>query len=297
MRARQIEVFSAVMRAGTITAAARLLNISQPALSQILLHTEDELGFALFERTRGRLTPTQEALALFPDVEHLVVGLENLRRRANDLRLGRLGYVCVAASAPLALTIIPEAFRLFRAAHAEVPMRSLMTPIQEALNLLRRDEAAIGVALDDLFPPDIVVEALGRIPFLCLLPKAHPLTEKDQVELTDLMDQKLIRYRTGTRQADELEKVARARNLVLPFDIEIDVSLSAAGFVRAGLGIAIVDALLPWKSFDGLDTRPLRQSPTMPLTMITLQGRPMSIAEEAMGNAIRQSVAGFLVRV
>ncbi len=50
MRARQLEVFIAVMRAGTVTAAARTLNISQPALSQILLHTEDELGFTLFER-------------------------------------------------------------------------------------------------------------------------------------------------------------------------------------------------------------------------------------------------------
>ena len=47
MRARQLEVFIAVMRAGTVTAAARMLNISQPALSQILLHTEDELGFEL----------------------------------------------------------------------------------------------------------------------------------------------------------------------------------------------------------------------------------------------------------
>ena len=54
MRARQLEVFIAVMRAGTVTAAARMLNISQPALSQILLHTEDELGFTLFERVKGR---------------------------------------------------------------------------------------------------------------------------------------------------------------------------------------------------------------------------------------------------
>ena len=44
MRARQIEVFRMVMRQGTLTSAAEALNVSQPALSQILLHTEDELG-------------------------------------------------------------------------------------------------------------------------------------------------------------------------------------------------------------------------------------------------------------
>ena len=62
MRARQLEVFTAVMRVGTVTGAAQSLNISQPALSQILLHCEDELGFKLFDREKGRLRPTAEAL-------------------------------------------------------------------------------------------------------------------------------------------------------------------------------------------------------------------------------------------
>jgi len=294
MRARQIEVFSAVMRAGTVTAAARLLNISQPALSQILLHTEDELGFALFERTRGRLTPTQEARALFPEVEQLVLGLDNLRRRATDLRLGRLGYVRVAASAPLALTIIPQAFRIFRDVHTEVPLRSLMTPMQSAIELLRRDEIAIGLAFDDHLPPDITVEVLGPITFLCLLPIGHPLAEKTEISFADLSGERLIRYRSGTRPGDEIEKAARAQKIDLPFDIEIDVSLSAAGFVLAGLGVAIVDALLPWTSFQGLETRALQHSPTLPLTLMTLHGRPLSIAEDAMCAAIRQAARPFI---
>ena len=67
MRARQLEVFTAMMKAGTVTAAAQMLNISQPALSQILIHTEDNLGFLLFNREKGRLFPTPEALELYPD--------------------------------------------------------------------------------------------------------------------------------------------------------------------------------------------------------------------------------------
>ena len=82
MRARQIEVFRMVMRCGTLTSAAEALNVSQPALSQILLHTEDELGFKLFQRVKGRLIPTPEAEDLYPEVERLFGDLEALRGRA-----------------------------------------------------------------------------------------------------------------------------------------------------------------------------------------------------------------------
>lgn len=66
MRLRHIEVFNAVMQTGSVSAAARLINITQPAVSRTLQHAELQLGFALFQRARGRLTPTNEALALFP---------------------------------------------------------------------------------------------------------------------------------------------------------------------------------------------------------------------------------------
>lgn len=66
MRLKHIEVFHAVMQTGSVSAAARLLHVTQPAVSRTLQHAELQLGFPLFERVRGRLTPTNEAAALFP---------------------------------------------------------------------------------------------------------------------------------------------------------------------------------------------------------------------------------------
>ena len=58
MRLKHIEVFHAVMQTGSVSAAARLLHVTQPAVSRTLQHAELQLGFPLFERVRGRLTPT-----------------------------------------------------------------------------------------------------------------------------------------------------------------------------------------------------------------------------------------------
>ena len=57
MRLRHIEVFNAVMLTGSVSAAARLINVTQPAVSRILAHAELQLGFALFHRLKGRLVP------------------------------------------------------------------------------------------------------------------------------------------------------------------------------------------------------------------------------------------------
>ncbi|UDL90400.1 LysR family transcriptional regulator [Mesorhizobium sp. PAMC28654] len=294
MRARQLEVFIAVMRAGTVTAAARTLNISQPALSQILLHAEDELGFTLFERVKGRLRPTPEALEIFPDAERLSAGLEGLRRKTTDLRLGRAGLVRVAASPPPAMAILPRAFTKFRAQHPNIMLRAHSAPIAAIVDMLRAGDASLGVAMDNRLPPDIEAEVIGSVGFACLLPTGHALARKTELTLADLVGEELISYRGNTRPADELAHAARAQGVTLSPSLEIDVSISAVGFVQAGLGIALVDALLPWYKFAGLAVRPLTAGPEFPIALLTSRTRSLSLADEMMRDEIRAACAAAL---
>lgn len=287
MRARQLEVFTAVMRAGSVTAAARLLNISQPALSQILIHTEDELGFALFDREKGRLRPTPEALELFPEAERLFAGLEGLRRKTADLRLGRSGLVRIGASAPPAMSLLPRALAAFRARHPEIVLRSHVAPIASLIALLRAGDVALALALDDDVPPDIAAERLGQTTFCCLLPQHHALAAAASISFAELQAETVISYRAATRPWAELDRAARAEGAQFLPQLEIDVSITAVGFVQAGLGIAVVDALLPWTQFQGIEVRALTAAPQVPLSLMTVKDRPLSRAEEAMRNHIR----------
>ena len=68
MRLRHIEVFHAVYSAGSITGAAKLLNVSQPSVSKVLAHAEQQLGFQLFNRVKGKIIPTKEAERLIDHV-------------------------------------------------------------------------------------------------------------------------------------------------------------------------------------------------------------------------------------
>lgn len=287
MRARQLEVFTAVMRAGTVTEAARMLNISQPALSQILRHTEDALGFALFDREKGRLKPTPEAHELYPEAERLFGELEGLRRKTADLKQGRAGLVRVGCSTPPAMSLLPRVMSAFRARHPDIALRCNVAPVQSLRTMLREGDTAMALALTDRMPDEIAVEVLGCTGFCCLLPIGHPLVAQEIIDLTHLRDEFLISYRAATRPHEELDKAARRLGLRFAPSMEIDTSISAVGFVQAGLGIAVVDSLLPWEQFDQIVIRPLAGAPSLPLSLLTLRGKSLSRAEELMRGQIR----------
>src|SRR4051812_21627111 len=95
---RQIEVFRAVMVTGSISGGARLLRVSQPAVSRLLAYTEDRLGARLFERVRGRLHPAPEARRLFQGVDEVYRSVQRVNDLAQDLLRPSAGYVSVVSS-------------------------------------------------------------------------------------------------------------------------------------------------------------------------------------------------------
>jgi len=120
MRLRQIEGFRAVMMTGSVSEAARLLHVSQPVVSRVLQHAEAGLGFALFERKRGRLLPTPEAQALFSQVQRAWDEIARIDALSANLRHGASGLLRVAATPSLATSVLPAALAAMRAAQPGV---------------------------------------------------------------------------------------------------------------------------------------------------------------------------------
>lgn len=76
MRLRHIEIFQAIRQTGSISGAAQLLHVSQPAVTKVLQHAEQQLGFPLFLRVKGKLQATPEALELEHEVDKVSESLQ-----------------------------------------------------------------------------------------------------------------------------------------------------------------------------------------------------------------------------
>lgn len=121
MRLRHIEVFNAVMVTGSVSGAARLVSVTQPAVSRTLQHAEIQLGLALLQRVKNRLVPTNEASTHYPSVEQLFANLDEVRRLAPTLKVGRHSKeVRVVSILTLGHEVLPRAMKLFSARFPDV---------------------------------------------------------------------------------------------------------------------------------------------------------------------------------
>ena len=162
MRLRHIEVFNAIMLTGSVSAAARLINITQPAVSRTLQHAELQLGFPLFQRAKGRLTPTTEALTLYPHIERLFAQLDEVQRLASNLRTaGDTGELRILSVLALSYDILPRALKAFREKHPgyAITVESLHSP--QIMSALLLQEADVGFAFSPAVHPSLTQETLA----------------------------------------------------------------------------------------------------------------------------------------
>jgi len=139
VRLRQIEIFHAVYANGSISSAARALNVSQPAVSKVLRHTESQLGIRLFDLVRGRLVPTDEAHALFREVDEVFHRVTSLQQTANNLRNSGAGHLRIGIVPSLGLEVLPQVIAIF--ARAIPKSRSISKPSTTATCCVRSTSA------------------------------------------------------------------------------------------------------------------------------------------------------------
>ena len=243
MNTRQLELFQAILRDGSLTAASASLGISQPAASKLLLHLEDSLGYALFRRQAGRLIATPEALLLAEDAAHLLRQLDALRERARQVGQRQLGLLRIGAALPVVWSLIGPALAAFRRDHPTVSVHLNSLPARELAEALRIGDIDIGLTLSPLLAPTLRVQSLAQIEIVAFLPDTHPLARRDALSPGDLADQPLISYPSQAAVGAELDAAFRDHGLQRRVDVQVASSVVALPLVASGLGVALVDGL------------------------------------------------------
>lgn len=236
----QIEAFRAVMVAGSVVGAARLMNVTQPGVSRTIGLMELRIGYKLFERRGRRVVPTAEAEALYREVEQLYGSIERISQVAQDIRFQRAGALRIATLPALAQWLVPRGIARFLSSRPNVSVFVQSLPSRQIAEMVSTRQFDVGLVELPLSHPAIDIEPLEPVPSMAVMPASHHLASKSCISLKDLDGERMIllskhsfiRYQID----DAFYKLGVAPNVVL----ETPSSSIACALVAAGAGIALV---------------------------------------------------------
>ncbi|WP_085723893.1 LysR family transcriptional regulator [Pseudomonas sp. R37(2017)] len=268
MRLRHIEIFQAIRQTGSISAAAQLLHVSQPAVSKVLQHAEQQLGFPLFLRVRGKLQATPEALELEREVDKVTESLQGVRRLAQSLRREPGHSVRIGAIPALALSLLPPAISEWTQRYPDIACELSSAHSRELMqNLLMREvDVALTLQLPD--HPGLKARPLARGILVALAPAGYWAAETlgQPLPLIELAGAPLIGLSSADPLAARLDSYLEAVEPPPRVRIAVQTYSLARAMVESGAGLAVIDPFTALGASPAATaTRPL--APTLPITL------------------------------
>ena len=245
---RQLEMFAAVVRAGSFSAAARELNCSQPAISQQMRALERHVGGPLFLRVGRGLRLTEAGRILAERGGAVLDELAVTHQQVRAVAALDFGTVRICAFPSANTSIVPGAAAALSTERPRLRLELIEREPPDSFALLRHAECelVIGFSYGDEDEEEATAGML-RVPLLedrlaLLLPVGHPLADRDRVDLAEMAGERWIGG--CPRCSGAFVRACERAGFTPDVVCATDDNLAIQSLVSAGLGVALVPMLV-----------------------------------------------------
>ena len=290
---RQIEAFRGVMVTGTVTQAARMLTVSQPAVSRMISYLEYEIGFKLFGRANRQLIPTDEGRAFYDEVERSFIGLGHITKAANAIRDYRRGHIRLITIPSLASTLMVELVARFVGEYPEIAVSVEVQPSQRVFEWIVSQECDIGLSTLPVENTAIATQSVVYGEAVCILPVGHKLTAKKRIRPKDLDGEPFITFKADSIFRQMVDEVFLKEQVHRDMQIEARTTEMICGLVSAGLGVSVIGPTFPRHIHNpGIAVRPFNPSISIELALLYSAQKPLSLVGERFIGIVHEHIAG-----
>jgi DNA-binding transcriptional LysR family regulator len=243
MDLRQIRSFLSIAETLHFGRTAKLIHLSQPALSLQIRALEEDVGVRLFERNRRKTTLTAAGVAFRDDAVAALSQLDQAIRRAKMAASGKLGLLRIGFVSTAGSKIVPNIVRQFRKSNPEVEfsLRNILTAEQvQMLEAGSLDVGFLRMPVGEHSALDVVT--VHREPFVLVVPSSHKLAKRKRVRLRDVAGEDFVMYERTYAPGfhDLMFGILRDAKIVPNVSqtaVEIPMLIS---LVASGMGVAIL---------------------------------------------------------
>ena len=277
----QVRAFLTVARFRSFTRAAKLLHVSQPALTVQVQQLEESLGLRLFDRGTRQVVLTAQGGDLLPTFQRLLSEFETLVAGARSVAIKEQAIVRLGCVPSIATTYLPQAIALFRERHPQVSFDVRDAISSRIVTMIEANEIEIGITNSTAESPELNIIDFYRDELHAVFPKSHPLSNLEKLKLDDIVKYPLVFLNLGLTSRRLLDDVFAAEGYLVKPACEVTYTSTAIGMVRAGLGVALLGSLIiranHLQVFPELQSRPIdNPALTRCLRLIQRKGHVLS---------------------
>lgn len=281
MELRHLRYFVAVAEERHFGRAAQRVRIAQPPLSRQIRALEDELGVAVFDRSRRRVELTAAGMTLLEHARRVFEAVDLADRETRRAARGELGRISIGYPSSLAYSGLAELLRAFRTEFPTVEVALRELPPQRQIELLkdgRLDVGFIRAPLEELGLASLLVR---REPLVIVLPANHVLAAKKDISLRALAGEPFVSFprSRGAAFFDHLMRLCSDAGFT-PRIVQEAPQLDLVSLVSAGFGVAIVPTSVRHVRRAGVVYRPIVGAPKIELRMAWKHGNGAPVVRE-----------------
>jgi DNA-binding transcriptional LysR family regulator len=250
INSRQVEAFRAMMLTGSVTDAAKLMAVTQPAVSRLLRDIQALLKMELFERRGSGLVPTAAATALYMEVERSFVGLDRITAAAEEIRGRRTGTLRIAAMPALSNGYLPRLAGRFLKERPNLNLSfvGVISPI--VIDWVLNNQCDVGFAEVPIAHAGMPCVRLPPLPRVAILPVGHRLASKPTLVPRDFEAETFVSLSAGTTGRHLIDQVFNREDVRRVLRVETTLSEIMCGMVSSGLGVGVCDPFTA-REFEG----------------------------------------------
>jgi len=237
---RQIEAFKAVIEYGTVSRAAEMTNISQPAMSKLIAHLEEDTALRLFDRVKGRLVLTRHGMRLYEEIDRIFTGVRQVENAVEAIRRDEQSRLLIGVMPALSGSFIQQTTTRFRARQPGVFCAVQSRSSQWIADGLLTRKLDVGFTVTPIDNPYIAAEPLMAHPLVCILPLEHPLANKSLITPEDLDGAAFVSFDPESFTSRRIGQVFEAHGVAPDIVMVVSISPTLCEFVAAGVGVSLV---------------------------------------------------------
>lgn len=266
---RQLEAFKAFVENGSVSKAADALYVSQPAVSKLLNHFEEDIGMELIDRSSNRPVVTERGMRVYEEIDRILSGVDQIGQAIAVIRAKERSLITVGVMPGFPPSLLSRAAQLVRKDRPDISISFIVRSSEFISHGILSRKMDLGIIARELDHPQVNSSPFLDEEMMAVMRADHVFATREVIDIADLQGQQFISFTPGSVSRQLMDNALEKARVEPDTVLQATTAPNCCAFIADGLGIGVMSPIFAEKRSAKLVFRPF--TPKLRLRLQTVR--------------------------